>query len=177
MEKKRLQGARGERKPRRGESAFESFGDPGVCARPKASPRGLLCSSARSPDPGPAKSPAGGSVSPDSPRQQRWHRGPPLPPTSATELTRGENKTKNDPPIPPPHIPRLSGSVPPRVRVLGREALVGASLGSWRQAEPRENRPVDSVGFGGRGGAHSLPAAQGPSPSQEVPDCGAGPGG
>ena len=101
MEKKRLQGARGESGPRRGESAFESFGDPGACARPKPSPRGLLCSSARSPDPGPAKSPAGGSVSPDSPRQQRWHRGPPLPPTSATELTPRENKTKNDPPIPP----------------------------------------------------------------------------
>lgn len=125
MEKKRLQGARGEREPRRGESAFESFGDPGVCARPKASPRGLLCSSARSPDPGPAKSPAGGSVSPDSPRQQRWHRGPPLPPTSATELTRGENKTKNDPPIPPPH--------PPTVRVSSPQGLCSWPRGPCRR--------------------------------------------
>lgn len=67
MEKKRLQGARGERGPRRGDAAFESFGDPGSCGRAEAQPAGPPLLPASSWDPGRAKNSAGGSVSPHSP--------------------------------------------------------------------------------------------------------------
>lgn len=73
MEKKRLQGARGERGPRRGDAAFESFGDPGSCGRPKPSPRGLLCSP---PAPGTRvgrKTPLEGLLVPTPQVQQRRH--------------------------------------------------------------------------------------------------------
>lgn len=54
-------------------------------------------------------------------RQQRWHGGPPLPPISATEPTPARNKTKEDPPIPPP--PNRQGQFSPRLVFLAARPL------------------------------------------------------
>ena len=147
----------------------------------------MRASGIRAPALGPSQAPGASSARPPAPRTRVRRKAPLeglLVPTRPASSDGTEDHLCPPPPLlnsppgkikprmillSPPYIPRLSGSVLPKVHVLGREALVGASLGSWCQAEPRENRPVDSVGFGGRGGAHSLPAAQGPSPRQKVP--------
>lgn len=144
MEKKRRQDTRGEWGPRRSDAAFESFGDPDGCAR-RSRTRGASCALPPAPRTRVRrKAPLEGLLVTTARRQQRWHGGPPLPPISATEPTPARNKTKKDPPTPP--TPQLAGSVLPKARVLGREALVDVPLGSWRQAEPGENSSVESVG-------------------------------
>lgn len=103
MEKKRLQDTRGEWGPRRSDAAFESFGDPDGCAR-RSRTRGASCALPPAPRTRVRrKAPLEGLLVTTARRQQRWHGGPPLPPISATEPTPARNKTKKDPPTPPPH--------------------------------------------------------------------------
>lgn len=144
MEKKSLQGPRGEWGPRPGDAAFESFGDPDGCAR-RSRTRGASWALPRAPRTRVRrKAPLKSLLVTTARRQQRWHGGPPLSPISTTEPTPREIKPRKILRFPP--IPQLARSVLPKVRILGREALVDVPLGSWRQAEPGENRSVESVG-------------------------------
>ena len=111
MEKKRLQGPRGEWGPRRGDVAFESFGDPDGCAR-RSRTRGASWPLPPAPRTRVRrKAPLESLLVTTARRQQRWHGGTPLPPISTTEPTPARNKTKKDPPIlPHPPTGRVSSS-------------------------------------------------------------------
>ena len=102
---------RGEWGPRRGDVAFESFGDPDGCAR-RSRTRGA--SWALPPAPRTRvqrKAPLESLLVTTARRQHWWHGGPPLPSISTTEPTPARNKTKKDPPIPPhPPAGRVSSS-------------------------------------------------------------------